>query len=94
MATEPEPQGPARRTPPAQSSRSASAAGSLRSASGLAGGRIVPAVSRGLPTRTGDSTPDWLEPAMAANGIGSFDWDIRRDRLEGDQRACAILGLE
>ncbi|WP_405016821.1 SpoIIE family protein phosphatase [Kitasatospora sp. NBC_00070] len=94
MATEPEPQGPARRTPPAQSTRSAAAAGSLRSAAGLAGGRIVPAVSRGLPTRTGDSTPDWLEPAMAANGIGSFDWDIRRDRLEGDQRACAILGLE
>ncbi|MDH6132461.1 serine phosphatase RsbU (regulator of sigma subunit)/anti-sigma regulatory factor (Ser/Thr protein kinase) [Kitasatospora sp. MAA4] len=47
----------------------------------------------GLPTRTGESTPDWLEPAMAANGIGSFDWDIRRDVVEGDQRACTILGL-
>ncbi|PBC71762.1 histidine kinase-like protein [Streptomyces sp. TLI_235] len=31
---------------------------------------------------------------MAANGIGSFDWDIRRDILEGDQRACDILGLD
>jgi len=95
MATEPEPQGPARRTPPAQSARSAAAVNALHTAPSLAGGGIVPGVpSRGLPTRTGDSTPDWLEPAMAANGIGSFDWDIRRDVLEGDQRACAILGLE
>ncbi|GAA0655310.1 SpoIIE family protein phosphatase [Kitasatospora atroaurantiaca] len=95
MATEPEPQGPARRTPPAQSARSAAAVNALRTAPSLAGGGIVPGVpSRGLPTRTGDSTPDWLEPAMAANGIGSFDWDIRRDVLEGDHRACAILGLE
>ncbi|MFD0331037.1 SpoIIE family protein phosphatase [Streptacidiphilus monticola] len=37
---------------------------------------------------------DWLEPAMAANGIGSFDWDIRRDRVAGDARARRILGLE
>ncbi|MFD0256972.1 SpoIIE family protein phosphatase [Kitasatospora indigofera] len=51
-------------------------------------------VSAGLPTTSGDSTPDWLEPAMAANGIGSFDWDIRRDVLEGDHRACAIIGVE
>ncbi|MCX5213655.1 SpoIIE family protein phosphatase [Kitasatospora sp. NBC_00240] len=51
-------------------------------------------VSAGLPTTSGDSTPDWLEPAMAANGIGSFDWDIRRDVLEGDHRACAIIGLD
>ncbi|WP_441246734.1 SpoIIE family protein phosphatase [Kitasatospora sp. McL0602] len=109
MATEPESQGPARRTPPAQTTRSAAAARSLRGpvdrvdhggaephrgAPGLAAGRITPVVSRGLPTRSGDSTPDWLEPAMAANGIGSFDWDIRRDVLEGDPRACAILGLD
>ncbi|GAA4843823.1 SpoIIE family protein phosphatase [Kitasatospora sp. NPDC048365] len=94
MATEPEAPGPARRTPPAQVSRSIAAANPLRTAPGLAAGRIVPAVTRGLPTRSGESTPDWLEPAMAANGIGSFDWDIRRDVLEGDQRACAILGLD
>ncbi|MDH6579234.1 SpoIIE family protein phosphatase [Kitasatospora sp. MAP5-34] len=100
MATEPEPQGPARRTPPAQTARSAAAAGALRTAAGLTPGRIAPVVStataarQGLPTRSGDSTPDWLEPAMAANGIGSFDWDIRRDVLEGDPRACAILGLQ
>jgi serine phosphatase RsbU (regulator of sigma subunit)/anti-sigma regulatory factor (Ser/Thr protein kinase) len=48
-----------------------------------------------VPTPTSpDSPPEWLEPAMAANGIGSFDWDIRRNRLEGDLRACTILGLE
>ncbi|MFB7666069.1 SpoIIE family protein phosphatase [Kitasatospora sp. NPDC056138] len=94
MATEPEPQGPARRTPPAQASRSAEPGSALRTAPGPSADRIVPAASRGLPTRTGDSTPDWLEPAMAANGIGSFDWDIRRDVLEGDHRACAILGLD
>jgi serine phosphatase RsbU (regulator of sigma subunit)/anti-sigma regulatory factor (Ser/Thr protein kinase) len=90
MATEPEPQGPARRIPPAQTARSA-AGHALRTATA---GISIPAGSHGLPTRTGDSTPDWLEPAMAANGIGSFDWDIRRDVLEGDQRACAILGLD
>ncbi|GAA2145159.1 SpoIIE family protein phosphatase [Kitasatospora kazusensis] len=93
MATEPEPQGPARRTPPAQTARTAAASGALRTASGLVAGRAAPAVARGLPTRSGESTPDWLEPAMAANGIGSFDWDIRHDVLEGDPRACAILGL-
>ncbi|WP_370084180.1 SpoIIE family protein phosphatase [Streptacidiphilus sp. MAP12-16] len=38
--------------------------------------------------------PDWLEPAMAANGIGSFDWDIRTDVIAGDARACLILGLD
>ncbi|MGE7436129.1 SpoIIE family protein phosphatase [Kitasatospora sp. NPDC001175] len=94
MATEPEPQGPARRTPPAQTSRSTAPSSVLRTAPGLPAGRIAPGAARGLPTRTGDSTPDWLEPAMAANGIGSFDWDIRRDVLEGDHRACAILGLD
>ncbi|MER5640720.1 SpoIIE family protein phosphatase [Kitasatospora sp. NPDC002227] len=94
MATEPEPPGPARRTPPAQSSRSAARDGLARRPAGLAAGRMTPLVSRGLPTRSGDSTPDWLEPAMAANGIGSFDWDIRRDVLEGDTRACSILGLD
>ncbi|MEU1504003.1 SpoIIE family protein phosphatase [Kitasatospora sp. NPDC005748] len=66
----------------------------LRTTPGLAGGRLAPMLSGGLPVASGDSTPDWLEPAMAANGIGSFDWDIRRDVLEGDQRACAIMGLD
>ncbi|WAL71227.1 SpoIIE family protein phosphatase [Kitasatospora sp. YST-16] len=95
MATEPEAPGPARRTPPAQATRNETPANPLRTAAGPAsGGRTVPPPSgRGLPTRTGDSSPEWLEPAMAANGIGSFDWDIRRDVLVGDQRACAILGL-
>ncbi|MEY9846836.1 SpoIIE family protein phosphatase [Streptacidiphilus sp. MAP5-3] len=41
-----------------------------------------------------NQSPDWLEPAMAANGIGSWDWDIRADRLVCDDRALAILGLE
>ncbi|MFI9326488.1 SpoIIE family protein phosphatase [Kitasatospora sp. NPDC052868] len=66
----------------------------LRTAPGLAAGRLAPMLSGGLPVSSGDSTPDWLEPAMAANGIGSFDWDIRRDVLEGDQRACTIVGLD
>ncbi|MER6396832.1 SpoIIE family protein phosphatase [Kitasatospora sp. NPDC001603] len=66
----------------------------LRTTPGLAGGRLAPMLSGGLPVASGDSRPDWLEPAMAANGIGSFDWDIRRDVLEGDQRACAIMGLD
>ncbi|WP_371482415.1 SpoIIE family protein phosphatase [Kitasatospora sp. NBC_00315] len=101
MATEPEPQGPGlppgppaagsgRARPPAQAVRRHA----LRTAPGLAAGRMAPVVPSGLPTPSGDSTPDWLEPAMAANGIGSFDWDIRRDVLEGDQRACTILGVE
>ncbi|MER8188034.1 SpoIIE family protein phosphatase [Kitasatospora sp. NPDC094015] len=93
MATEPEAPGPVRRVPPAQATRSIAAAQPLRTAPGVAQARLGTAVSRGLPTRTGDSTPDWLEPAMAANGIGSFDWDIRHDVLEADPRACAILGL-
>lgn len=76
--------------PPAQTARRHA----LRTTPGLAAGRLAPMLSGGLPAATGDSTPDWLEPAMAANGIGSFDWDIRRDVLEGDQRACAILGLD
>ncbi|WP_052443160.1 SpoIIE family protein phosphatase [Streptacidiphilus neutrinimicus] len=41
-----------------------------------------------------DQTPDWLESAAAANGIGSWHWDIRADRIVCDQRALAILGLE
>ncbi|MGW6915463.1 SpoIIE family protein phosphatase [Kitasatospora sp. NPDC054939] len=76
--------------PPAQAVRRHA----LRTAPGVAAGRLAPTLSGGLPAVSGDSTPDWLEPAMAANGIGSFDWDIRRDVLEGDQRACAILGLD
>ncbi|PYC71471.1 hypothetical protein C7C46_26795 [Streptomyces tateyamensis] len=93
MATEPEPQGPARLPlpPPANGGRRAG----LRSS--LAAGRIaVPAVLpvvQPVAARTADSTPDWLEPAMAANGIGSFDWDIRRDLIEADQRAAAIIGI-
>jgi anti-sigma regulatory factor (Ser/Thr protein kinase) len=31
---------------------------------------------------------------MAANGIGSWHWDIRADRIVCDERALAILGLE
>ncbi|MFC1434924.1 SpoIIE family protein phosphatase [Streptacidiphilus sp. N1-3] len=38
--------------------------------------------------------PIALEPAMAANGIGSFDWDLRRDLIVGDARACRILGID
>ena len=38
--------------------------------------------------------PVALEPAMAANGIGSFDWDLRRDVIVGDARACRILGID
>ncbi|MCU7825473.1 SpoIIE family protein phosphatase [Kitasatospora sp. DSM 101779] len=90
MATEPEPQGPARRSPPAQAVRTA-AGHALRTATA---GLPVPPTGRSLSARGGDTTPDWLEPAMAANGIGSFDWDIRRDILEGDTRACDILGLD
>ncbi|MFJ6214091.1 SpoIIE family protein phosphatase [Streptomyces sp. NPDC092296] len=51
------------------------------------------AAARGGPVPGADSAPEWLEPAMAANGIGSFDWDIRGDVLEGDLRARRILGL-
>jgi serine phosphatase RsbU (regulator of sigma subunit) len=40
------------------------------------------------------NAPGWLEPAMAANGIGSFDWDLRRDVIAGDARACRILGID
>ncbi|MCG6493010.1 SpoIIE family protein phosphatase [Kitasatospora sp. A2-31] len=76
--------------PPAQAVRRHA----LRSAPGLAAGRLAPMLPGGLPVASGDSMPDWLEPAMAANGIGSFDWDIRRDVLEGDQRACTIVGLD
>ncbi|MFC1420666.1 SpoIIE family protein phosphatase [Streptacidiphilus cavernicola] len=38
--------------------------------------------------------PVALEPAMAANGIGSFDWDLRTDVIVGDARACRILGID
>jgi serine phosphatase RsbU (regulator of sigma subunit)/anti-sigma regulatory factor (Ser/Thr protein kinase) len=38
--------------------------------------------------------PVALEPAMAANGIGSFDWDLRSDVIVGDARACRILGID
>ena len=95
MATEPEPQGPTTAVPPAPPAQGGRRPG--RRGPGLPMGRIAAAApvppTQGLPTRTGESTPDWLEPAMAANGIGSFDWDIRRDLVEGDQRACTILGL-
>ncbi|MFB7619115.1 SpoIIE family protein phosphatase [Kitasatospora sp. NPDC056181] len=101
MPTEPESPGSAlppgqstagsgRARPPAQAVRRHA----LRTAPGLAAGRLAPMLSGGLAVPSGDSTPDWLEPAMAANGIGSFDWDIRRDVLEGDQRACTIMGLD
>ncbi|MFF9639989.1 SpoIIE family protein phosphatase [Kitasatospora aureofaciens] len=103
MPTEPESQGPSLPPgaptvqppppavrPPAQATRR----NSVRTSPALASGRLAPVLSGGLPPSSGDSMPDWLEPAMAANGIGSFDWDIRRDVLEGDQRACTILGLD
>ncbi|GAB2689980.1 SpoIIE family protein phosphatase [Kitasatospora kifunensis] len=110
MATEPEPQGPARLPlgPQAQGGRRAGARSAGVAAGRLAATAAVPGVQsmqsvqgggqgvqgvQSLPSRTGDSTPDWLEPAMAANGIGSFDWDIRRDLIEADHRACAITGI-
>ncbi|MFE4974431.1 SpoIIE family protein phosphatase [Kitasatospora sp. NPDC056651] len=83
--------GTGRARPPAQSSRRGAA---IRPTPSLAAARLAPVLSGGLPPDTADTMPDWLEPAMAANGIGSFDWDIRRDVLEGDQRACAIVGLD
>ncbi|AXI76983.1 SpoIIE family protein phosphatase [Peterkaempfera bronchialis] len=93
MATEPEPQGPVRRPPlrpPEQSVRERERGARERALRGA----YVAAAARGMPPPTSDSAPEWLEPAMAANGIGSFDWDIRRDVLEGDLRACSILGLD
>ncbi|MFE5585111.1 SpoIIE family protein phosphatase [Kitasatospora sp. NPDC056531] len=102
MPTEPESPGPAlppgasavEPLPPARPPAQASRRNPLRTPPGLASGRLAPVLSGGLPPATADSMPDWLEPAMAANGIGSFDWDIRRDILEGDQRACTIIGLD
>jgi serine phosphatase RsbU (regulator of sigma subunit)/anti-sigma regulatory factor (Ser/Thr protein kinase) len=42
-----------------------------------------------------DASPStWLEPVMAANGIGAFDWDIRHDVIVGDERARSIIGLD
>ncbi|MGF1432092.1 SpoIIE family protein phosphatase [Kitasatospora sp. LaBMicrA B282] len=100
MATEPEPQRPARLPlgPQAQGGRHAvPATGRFAVPTVLPAvhGRPAqgPAVQGPAASRTGDSTPDWLEPAMAANGIGSFDWDIRRDVIEADQRACGFMGL-
>ncbi|WP_189914795.1 ATP-binding SpoIIE family protein phosphatase [Kitasatospora xanthocidica] len=83
--------GTGRARPPAQATRRTPAA---RPSPSLAAARLAPVLSGGLPPSSADTMPDWLEPAMAANGIGSFDWDIRRDVLEGDQRACAIIGLD
>ncbi|WP_188295454.1 SpoIIE family protein phosphatase [Streptomyces sp. CBMA156] len=83
--------GTGRARPPAQSSRRGSP---VRPSPSLAAARLAPVLSGGLPPSSADTMPDWLEPAMAANGIGSFDWDIRRDVLEGDHRACAIIGLD
>ncbi|WP_327069730.1 SpoIIE family protein phosphatase [Kitasatospora sp. NBC_01302] len=94
MATEPEPQGTARLPlgPQAQGGRRAGVRATSVAAGRLAAATAAPAV-QSLPNRTGDAMPDWLEPAMAANGIGSFDWDIRRDVIEADHRACAIIGV-
>ncbi|WP_316520584.1 ATP-binding SpoIIE family protein phosphatase [Kitasatospora brasiliensis] len=83
--------GTGRARPPAQSSRRGAP---TRPSPSLAAARLAPVLSGGLPPSSADTMPDWLEPAMAANGIGSFDWDIRRDVLEGDHRACAIVGLD
>ena len=93
MATEPESPAPIRRPPirpPEQSVREREQSGRRRPVRGTP----VAAEARGVPTPTADSVPEWLEPAMAANGIGSFDWDIRRNVLEGDQRSCRLLGLD
>ncbi|WP_329563118.1 ATP-binding SpoIIE family protein phosphatase [Kitasatospora sp. NBC_01266] len=94
MATEPEPQGRARLPlgPQAQGGRRAGTRGSSQAGGRVAAPVALPSV-QSLPERTGDSTPEWLEPAMAANGIGSFDWDIRRDLIEADQRACGFMGV-
>ena len=35
----------------------------------------------------------WLEPAMEANGIGTFDWDIQHDVIVADDLARRIMGL-
>ncbi|MFD7833384.1 SpoIIE family protein phosphatase, partial [Kitasatospora sp. NPDC059803] len=82
--------GPGRAKPPAQAVRRPVP----RPAPALAAGRLATVLPGSLPPASADTMPDWLEPAMAANGIGSFDWDIRRDVLEGDHRACAIIGLD
>ncbi|MCX4749815.1 SpoIIE family protein phosphatase [Kitasatospora sp. NBC_01287] len=93
MATEPEPQGPARLPlgPQAQHGRHAGGPGG-GPLGRIAAPTVLPPV-QALPNRAGDSIPEWLEPAMAANGIGSFDWDIRRDLIEADQRACDFMGV-
>ncbi|MDH6116102.1 serine phosphatase RsbU (regulator of sigma subunit)/anti-sigma regulatory factor (Ser/Thr protein kinase) [Kitasatospora sp. GAS204A] len=95
MATEPEPQGPARLPlgPQAQGGRRAGTRGSSPMGGLGAPPVALPTTVQSLPGRGGDSTPEWLEPAMAANGIGSFDWDIRRDLIEADQRACGFMGV-
>ncbi|WP_181799530.1 ATP-binding SpoIIE family protein phosphatase [Kitasatospora acidiphila] len=94
MATEPEPQGPAGRRigPPTQGGRRPGPRATGHTAGLTTVPTTLPAVQP-LPTKGGDSTPEWLEPAMAANGIGSFDWDIRRDLIEADHRAATILGV-
>jgi serine phosphatase RsbU (regulator of sigma subunit)/anti-sigma regulatory factor (Ser/Thr protein kinase) len=79
MATEPEPRVRRQRfRPPAPP---------------LPAGTALPAAPAVPSPLRPESPPEWLEPAMAANGIGSFDWDIRRNRIEGDQRAITIIGL-
>src|SRR5581483_2814614 len=80
MATEPEPRVRRQRfRPPAPP---------LPAGTALPAAPAVPS-----PTRP-ESPPEWLGPAMAANGIGSFDWDIRTNRIGADQRAMRILGLD
>ena len=58
----------------------------------LTSGLLAAGPQKGAETN-GDATPAWLAPAMAANGIGAFDWDLHADLVDGDDRACLILGI-
>ncbi|MBC3841916.1 SpoIIE family protein phosphatase [Streptacidiphilus sp. 4-A2] len=61
-----------------------------------AGASALGGAQRWRPEPVADLVADpgtWLEPAMAANGIGTFDWDIQRDVIVGDERARRVLGL-
>lgn len=40
-----------------------------------------------------EAPPEWLQPAMAVNGIGSFAWDIREGTIDWDALASRILGV-
>jgi PAS domain S-box-containing protein len=42
----------------------------------------------------GDGPSDLAEQALAAAGVGSFDWDVTTGQLVWDQRLCGIFGLD